>query len=116
MDEEDKRIEEEMEKFKEHLERKYEVTKEDIIERLDTLNHELSQVIDTVKLVEEKMLTKEVFGLEMRNLATKTDAVDKRIDDWRDSTKTYFTVLGVIIAIVGIVAPIVIVLLTGSLS
>lgn len=116
MDEEDKRIEKEMKEFKEHMEQKYGGISEDILKRLDTINHELGQVVGTVKIIEENMVTREVFGLEMRNLTTKTGALDKRIDDWRDSTKTYFTVLGAVIAVVGIIVPIVIVLLTRGLS
>ena len=58
MDEEDERIEEELRKFKEHLESKYGVTMKDIMKRLDDLNHKLDQVNDTVKLIEENMIKK----------------------------------------------------------
>lgn len=66
VDEEDERIEEEMKKFKEHLENKYGVTTEDIMKRLEDLNHKLDQVIDTVGTIEEKMVTKEALRLEIK--------------------------------------------------
>jgi len=66
VDEEDKRIEEEMKKFKEHLENKYGVTTEDIMKRLEDLNHKLDQVIDTVGTIKEKMVTKEALRLEIK--------------------------------------------------
>lgn len=120
MNEEDKRLEDEMKRFREHMEHKYGGMSEDVLEKLDAINHELGQVIGS-------MVTKEVFVLEMRNLTTKTDALDKRIDDLKealdkrigdlkDFMKTYITVLGIVIALVGIIVPIVIAFLNGRLS
>lgn len=98
------------------VEKKYGIGIKDSLYRIDKMNSELGQVIETVDSIEENMVTKELFEAEIRNLVTKTESVDKRVDDWRDSTKIYFTVLGGVTAIVGVIAPIIIVWLTGGFS
>ncbi len=96
------------------IEKKYGIGIEASLRRIDKMNSELGQVIKTVGSIEEKMVTKELFEAKISNLVTKTESVDKRVDDWRDSTKTYFTVLAAVTAIVGVIAPIIIVWLTGG--
>ena len=90
------------------VEKKYGIGIKDSLHRIDKMNSELGQVIETVGSIEENMVTKKLFEAEIRNLVTKTESVDKRVDDWRDSTKMYFTVLGGVTAIVGVIAPIII--------
>ncbi|KPV65358.1 MAG: hypothetical protein AOA65_0220 [Candidatus Bathyarchaeota archaeon BA1] len=74
------------------------------------LDHDerIKYINDQVTKINNNMVTKEVFTSEMKLLTTKVEAVDRRVDDWRDSTKTYFTVLGIIVAIAGILVPVLI--------
>jgi len=73
---------------------------EELKKRFNAINHQITEIHQT-------MATKEALDLSVRNIMTRLDAIDKRIDDWRDATKTYFVVLGIIIAAVPILVSVV---------
>ena len=81
---------------------------EQILKLLLEHDERIKYINDQVTKISNNMVTKELFTSEVKLLTTKVEAVDKRVDDWRDSTKTYFTVLGIIVAIAGILVPILI--------
>ena len=87
-------------------------------ERINRLEKDIGIILERVKNIAERvnyihdhMVTKELFEARMETLAARVEGVDRRIDDWRDSTKLYFTILSIIVAIVGIVVPILLKLL-----
>ena len=94
-----KKEKEELKKIFDSILREYGIDVKDVTNRFNEINALIHEIRQT-------MVTKESFSLEMKTLTTRIEAVDKRVDDWRDSTKTYFTVLGIIVAVAGILVPI----------
>jgi hypothetical protein len=86
----------------------YGVSISDIIKRIEYLN-------DTVTQIRDQMVTKEIFNLEIKNLSTKIEGTDKRIDDWKEANKMYFKVLSILVSIAGVVIPIVVTVLAKIL-
>lgn len=92
-------------------------------ERINRLEKDIGIILERVKNIAERvnyirghMVTKELFEARIETLATRVEGVDRRIDDWRNATKLYFTILSIIVAIVGIAVPILLKLLLFDCS
>jgi ABC-type lipoprotein release transport system permease subunit len=86
----------------------YGVSISDIIKRIEYLN-------DIVTQIQDQMVTKDIFSLEIKNLSNKIEGTDKRIDDWKEANKMYFKVLSILVSIAGVVIPIVVTVLAKIL-